>query len=163
MSIQDLNNLTSEVRIRHGSQFQQMPNFIVAGQQIQNGTFVYLHNDDAGEVEYWHATRLTPATHLVIKSGVPRLTHDDIVNFSEVVNIGEPAMTVTGYGTATIPFAATATAGQELTLNDNGFAIPRTPGQASYLVGTALQDVVVPSGEAVLSDALINLPAKYSA
>lgn len=65
MGITDFGNLTKEVRIRQGSLFQQVPNFVMAGQDLADGQFV----NYGGEGEYFLASSTTPATHLVLKSG----------------------------------------------------------------------------------------------
>lgn len=161
MAITDstFSNLTGEVRIRQGSRFQDIPNLIEAGEDLEVGMFAYISDDG----KFYTASQTTPATHLVIKSGEPRLTHTEIVTLTGLVQAGEPVMATTGQGTATIPIASDVVAGDELTVDANGYATRRNASQAAEVIGQALETVTVAAGNTYAwGTALIYLPARYS-
>ena len=156
MSISDFTNLTGEIRIRLGAMYQQIPNNVQAGEALQDGQFVYLSTGG----RYYLASPTECATHLVLKSGVPRVSCVDIQKTGSV-ETGEPVMAVTGGpGTVEIPVAASVVKGIELTVNAEGWATPRT-ALAGYCIGYALEDVTVTGATPVMCECFITLPAKY--
>lgn len=156
MSLTDLQY--NEVRIRQGEHFQQIPNFIIATEALVDGQFVYL--DSSGG--YSKASSSNAATHFVKRSGEKRHSIEEINTLIGTVQAGEPVMAITGQGTVTIPFASNVNVGDQLVVS-NGYAVKYTAG-ADYIIGQALEDVVIADGETVeWGDALINLPATYKA
>lgn len=161
MSITDF--VTNEVRIRHETEFTQSPNFVIAGEELADGQFVTLSTSDGN---YMLADQDTRATHLVLKSGEARKTAAEITNNLGKVLVDEPVMAVTGGpGIVTIPFAANVIAGQDLTLDATGYAIPwdsDTGATGAFIVGKALETVTGTSTADRWGDAFLNLPAQHS-
>lgn len=162
MAIQDVTY--NEVRIRQGSAFQQIPNYTTAGEALADGQFIALADDG----EYYKASPEIRATHIVQRSGVARVTPQEIVSYRGIVQQGEPVMAFTGSGTATIPFAMDVHAGDQLTVDADGYAIGWYPLDGgyeadAYIVGHAINDVTISEGETLAwGDAFINLPAQFA-
>lgn len=153
-------NLTSEVRIRQGAHFQQVPNLIEAGEELANGEFVHLSTIDG---KYMLAGPGDRATHCVLKSGEHRITATEIATLSGTVQEGETVMAFTGGpGTVTIPFATHVWAGDQLTINADGYAIQKPPG-GGFVIGTAVNDVDLAGESVQFGEAFINLPAQWTA
>ncbi len=153
-------NLTNEVRIRQGSKFEQIPNLVEAGEELADGQFVHISDVDG---KYATANQTTAATHCVLKSGQNRLTATEIATLTGSVQEGEPVMAFTGGpGTADIPIAGIVSKGDELTLNNNGYAVRRYSTENAYLIGVANEDVNGTSDAPVMGEVFIDLPAKYS-
>jgi hypothetical protein len=153
-----------EVRIRQGSDFQQVPNFVVAAEALLDGQFVTYTFDG----QYHKTLSATErATHFVQRSGVARVTVDEIRNQTGKVQQGEPVMAHTGSGTVTIPFASNVFAGQELVVED-GYAVglemgAYAPADFVYVIGRALADVTIEEGATLAwGDAHITLPAQMT-
>jgi hypothetical protein len=159
MSLTDYANITNEVRIRQGEMLRDVPNLVEAAETLTDGQFVYLTTDG----KYAKASQTVAATHLVIKSGEPRLTAVEIATLTGTVQAGEPVLAVTGGpSTVDIPFAANATKGQELMVNADGFAIPRSG--AAFCIGTANADVTIADGDTIAwGEAFLSLPATWRA
>lgn len=157
MSITDFSNESLEVRIRQGAMFQQIPNLIEAGADLADGMFVRLVGN-----AYAKASAAYPATHLVLKSGEPRLTASEIESVG-FVHEGEPVIAITGGpGTVTIPIAESVTAGDELTVGDEGYAVKKVLGVDAFVVGIAAEDATLPPGDSVIfANALVTLPAQF--
>ena len=69
-----------------------------------------------------------------------------------------------GPGTVTIPFASDVSQGDEITVNNEGYAIRRPTGEAAYVVGIANETVTLAAGESIQwGEAFITLPAPYRA
>lgn len=150
-------NLTSEVRVLQIGTLQAIPNRITASEELADGMFVMLGADQTFEIP---ATNHA-ATHLVLKSGEPRLTAIEIANNMGRVLEGEPVMALgSGSGTVSIPFAQSITSGEEITVNVYGYAVPRS-GSACYVVGVANEDVTVQIGAVAFGEAVLSLPATY--
>lgn len=153
-----LTDLTyNEVRIRQGSHFQQVPNFVIAAETLADGQFVYLNSSG----EYAKASSSNRATHFVKRAGVARNSIEEIATYTGTVQAGEPTMAFTGTGTVTIPFGASVTAGDQLVVS-GGYAVPYSAG-ADFIVGQALEDVSVSTAGDASGEALIALPAEYTA
>ena len=109
------------------------------------------------------ASQAVAATHCVIKSGNPRLTATEIAAYSGSVQEGEPVIAITGGpGTVDIPIAANVSVGDELTLDDNGYATKRVTSENAYVVGIANEDVNGTADNPVMGEVFITLPARYS-
>lgn len=161
MSITDFS--IEEVRIRNGSNFTQIPNFTVAGEQLADGQFVILSTNEDGSFML-PAGQNDRVTHFVEKSGVARVTAQEIADTTGLVLVGEPVLAHTGIGVARIPFAESVVANQTLTVNDNGYAVPwsaDTGATGAFIIGSAVEDVTVIDNNQ-WGDAFIDLPAKYS-
>lgn len=152
-----------EVRVRAGSQFSQVPNMVLAGELLADGQFVTLSSPDG---TYSKASQDIRATHIVKDAGVPRITADEISNKIGTVQIGEPTMALTGWGSITLPFASNVTNGQTLSVNANGYAVAWTADSGetgAFVIGKANEDVTIEDGETLAwGEAIIDLPAKWS-
>lgn len=153
---------TNEVRLLQENEFTQIPNHKTAGELLADGQFVYLSTSDG---RYLKANQDTRATHLVLKSGMERKTATEIANLLRTVQTDEPVLTVTGLGSATIPFGADVTEGQDLTVDANGYAIPWNADSGdvgAYIIGKALETVNGTSVSDRWGDAFLTLPAQFS-
>jgi hypothetical protein len=160
MSLNDL--AYNEVRIRtgNGCTLHQVPNFVIAGEALADGQFVYFGAD--GKFYKAAQTTATRATHVVKRAGVARVTHEEISDLIGVVQAGEPVMAFTGSGVVTLPFAGNVVAGQQLMLS-NGYLVAWN-GSETYVVGRAVEDVTIADGETYAwGDALVELPAQLVA
>jgi len=153
----------NEVRIRQGAEFTQVPNFIVAGEELADGQFVYL---SSMEGQFLKASQDERATHLVLDSGQNRITVDDIADKTGKVLEGEPTRAITGLGTVQIPLESDVVNGQALSVNKNGYAVAWSKDSGSagaFIVGTALEDMIAdPYTGFAWGDCFINLPAQHS-
>lgn len=159
MSLQDLKY--NEVRIRQGSNFQQIPNFVVAAEELADGQFVAYGEDG----QYHKCISAQRATHLVKRAGRARNTIDEITDLTGIVQEGEPVMALTGMGTVTIPFASNVSPGDPLVVDD-GYAVLYDQAYFgdAYIIGHATETVTLPEGETIAwGEAFINLPAQYHA
>ena len=153
-------NLLKQVRIRQGAEFTQIPNLIEAGEELADGQFVYISDIDG---KFVIASRTIAATHCVLKSANPRLTASEIAAYSGSVQEGEPVMAFTGGpGTVDIPIADDVSVGDELTLDNNGYATKRIISENAYVIGIANEAVSGTADDPVMGEAFITLPARYS-
>ena len=158
MSLQDI--AYNEVRIRtgNGTTLQQVPNFVIAGEELRDGQFVTYGADG----KYWVCGPGDRATHFVKRSGEKRNSIQEIANDIGKVKAGEPVMAFSGSGVVRIPFGTEVSAGDQLTVGADGYAVQQDPAYAGYIIGQAVEDVTIPEGATVgWGDALITLPAQY--
>lgn len=156
----------AEVRLKASSKFQQIPNFVVADEVLEDGTFVYADTPD-GKYAKVHGQD-ERATHFVKQAGVPRVTADEIRNNTGRVLADEPVMAITGQGTVILPVQSECSAGQSLTVNSDGYAtawnVDSGPAGA-FIVGYAVEDIVFPNPSSDVqawAECYINLPAQWS-
>ena len=148
-------NLSGETRIRQGSEFVQIPNLVPAGEQLTAGQFVRMQDG-----AFYKSMQ---PTHLVLKSGEPRITPFEVSSITgNIVLEGEPTLAVTaGPGVVTIPFQTTVYTGDLLTVSVDGYAVKKTG--AGYVIGTAMEDMIVTGNNLEWGNAMITLPAAYNA
>lgn len=158
MSITDsqFENLSGECRLRQASEFTQIPNLTPAGEQLTAGQFCRMQDG-----AFYKSMQ---PTHLILKSGEPRITPYEVSTVTgNVVLENEPCIAVTGGpGTATIPFAGTVYSGDLLVANADGYAVRKTANTPGYVIGSALEDIVVTGNALQWGDAYLTLPAAYN-
>jgi len=136
---------------------QDVPNLVEASEELADGMFVHLTTDG----KYAKAGVSIAATHLVVKSGEPRITALEVVNLTGTIQAGEPIVALTG-GPATvdIPFAGDVHKGDELAVDADGYAVGRTG--AAFCIGIANADVSIAPGDTLAwGEAFITLPATW--
>ena len=147
------------VRIRQGSNFISIPPSVEVGENLKDGQFVRLSTTLG---QFLSVGKNDRATHLLTMSGINRVTAQEIVDATGKINQNEPAMTITGLGTATIPFIQDIIERQEITCND-GWAVPYDGSTNAFIVGIALDTVVGATlDNPVFADAFLQLPAQFT-
>lgn len=148
-------NLSGETRIRQGSEFVQIPNHVPAGEQLTGGQFCRMQDG-----AFYKSMQ---PTHLILKSGEPRITPYEVSTITgNIVLEGEPTLAVSGGpGVVTIPFQTTVYNGDLLTVSADGYAVKKTG--AGFVIGTAMEDIIVTGNDLEWGDAMITLPAAYNA